>query len=42
VVRYLEIDLAALWETLPQYQAPYTYDDFVQAIFILYPGASEE
>jgi hypothetical protein len=41
-VRYLEIDLADLWETLPQYQAPYSYDDFVQAIFILYPGASEE
>jgi hypothetical protein len=40
--RYLEIDLADLWETLPQYQAPYTYDNFVQAVFVLYPGASEE
>jgi hypothetical protein len=41
-VRYLEIDSADLWETLPQYQAPYSYDDFVQAVFVLYPGASEE
>jgi hypothetical protein len=40
--RYLEIDSADLWETLPKYQAPYTYDKFVQAIFVLYPGASEE
>jgi hypothetical protein len=41
-IRYLEIDSADLWETLPQYQAPYTYDNFVQAVFVLYPGASEE
>jgi hypothetical protein len=41
-VRYLEIDSADLWETLPQYQAPYSYDNFVQAFFVLYPGTSEE
>ncbi|CDO69404.1 hypothetical protein BN946_scf184742.g2 [Trametes cinnabarina] len=43
VVRYLPIDVAELCKSLPEYYADNkSYDDFCQAIIVLYPGASNE
>jgi hypothetical protein len=39
---YLEIDLADLWETLLEFCATSTYEEFISAVLALYPGASEE
>jgi hypothetical protein len=38
----LEIDSTDLWETLPEFCATSTYEEFVSAVLALYPGASEE
>jgi hypothetical protein len=40
--RYLDVDSAELWETLPQYQEPHTYSAFETAVFLLYPGSEED
>jgi hypothetical protein len=34
--------LADLWETLLEFHAMSTYEEFVSAVLTLYPGASEE
>jgi hypothetical protein len=41
-VRYLPVDTADLWEEIPQFAAPTTYDIYKKAIFDLYPGSGEE
>jgi hypothetical protein len=38
----LEIDSADLWETLLEFHTTSTYEEFVSAVLVLYPGASEE
>ena len=39
---YLDIDSAELWEALPEYSIPITWDLFKAAMFKLYPGAGDE
>jgi hypothetical protein len=41
-IQYLEINLADLWETLLEFHAMSTYEEFISAVLTLYPGASEE
>jgi hypothetical protein len=40
--RYLDIDSAELWETLPEYADAHTYGEFVTAVYLLYPGSEED
>ena len=40
--RYLDIDSAELWESLPEYQAMNTFAQFVTAVYKLYPGSEDE
>ena len=40
--RYLDVDSAELWESITEYQAPATFDDFKRVIFKLYPGSEDE
>ena len=39
---YLDIDSTELWEALPEYSIPITWDLFKAAMFKLYPGAGDE
>jgi hypothetical protein len=40
--RYLDYDSCDLWEVMPQFGPSSTYEDFVQAIYRLYPGSHED
>jgi hypothetical protein len=40
--RYLDYDSCDLWEVIPQFGPSSTYEDFVQAIYRLYPGSHED
>ena len=40
--RYLDVDSAELWESLPEFAAGETYLDFTKAIYDLYPGSEDE
>jgi len=37
--RYLDLDTADLWETLPEYSGTATYDEYKIAILEIYPGS---
>src|SRR5271154_3438917 len=39
---YLDVDSAELWESIAEYAAPSTFDEFKRAIFKLYPGSEDE
>ena len=40
--RYLDVDSAELWESLPEFKAGKTYQDFTKAVYDLYPGSEDE
>ena len=40
--RYLDVDSTELWESIAEYAAPSTFDEFKRAIFKLYPGSEDE
>jgi hypothetical protein len=40
--RYLDVDSAELWESLPKFEPGEPYLDFVKAIYQLYPGSEDE
>ena len=42
-VRYMEVDTADMWKSLPEYSDPnLTYEDWKKKVVSLYPGANEE
>jgi hypothetical protein len=40
--RYVDIDIADLWEAIPEFNVTKTFDKFKSAIFKLYPGSESE
>ena len=40
--RYVDIDTSELWESLPEYIAGNSFDDFRTAIHKLYPGSEDD
>src|ERR1700677_4066959 len=40
--RYLDVDSVELWESIAEYAAPSTFDEFKRAIFKLYSGSEDE
>ena len=40
--RYLEVEDADIWSSIPEYRGEETYEDYKKKIYQLYPGASEE
>jgi gag-polyprotein putative aspartyl protease len=40
--RYLDIDSAELWQTLPEFDHQHTYIQFTEAVYKLYPGSEDE
>jgi hypothetical protein len=40
--RYVDIDMADLWEAIPEFDVTKTFDEFKSTIFKLYPGSESE
>jgi hypothetical protein len=40
--RYLDVNTAECWETVPEFRTGHTYADFVTKIYTLYPGSGDE
>jgi hypothetical protein len=40
--RYVNIDMADLWEAIPEFDVTKTFDEFTSAIFKLYLGSESE
>src|ERR1700721_1377461 len=40
--RYVDINTSDLWESLSEYQSPYSWDQFVAAVYKLYPGSEDD
>jgi hypothetical protein len=40
--RYVDIDTSDLWETIPEHKAASSYQQFVEALYKLYPGSDNE
>jgi hypothetical protein len=41
-IRYVDVDTADLWESLPMFAPPNTYAVFIAALYNLYPGSEDE
>jgi hypothetical protein len=40
--QYVDINMADLWEAIPEFDVTKTFDEFKSAIFKLYPGSESE
>jgi hypothetical protein len=40
--RYVDLDTYDLWESLSEYQSPYSWDQFIAAVHKLYPGSEDD
>jgi hypothetical protein len=40
--RYLKVHVAELWESTPQYGPAFTYDEFVDMAYQMYPGSDDK
>jgi hypothetical protein len=40
--QYIDIDIADLWEAIPEFDVTKTFDEFKSAIFKLYPGSESK